>query len=127
MAVQFFQTTFNHNIQQLLQYFPVDYIVEETGIPFWSGRKRAPRPIELDINDPLHLQLISATANIIADVVKLPKNSNKHFVGQLASNVKLTPFQPKKRVKNNKIEQKNKENKDSPFTSNEDNNSKTTE
>lgn len=42
LAVDIFQDVFNHQIKQLLNAFPHDHIVEDTGKPFWSGLKRAP-------------------------------------------------------------------------------------
>ncbi len=35
-------------------------------VPFWSGPKRAPRAIEFDVEDPLHLDFVMAAANLRA-------------------------------------------------------------
>ena len=54
LAVSIFQDVFNHQIKYLLGAFPVDHIIEETKKPFWSGLKRAPTPLELNLKDPIH-------------------------------------------------------------------------
>lgn len=66
MAVNIFWDVFHNQIAQLLHAFPHDHIIEDTGKPFWSGLKRAPEVIQLDLNDPLQVELIQATSNILA-------------------------------------------------------------
>lgn len=55
LSVSIFWDVFHNQIAQLLNAFPEDHIIEETKKPFWSGLKRAPRVIQLDLNDPLHV------------------------------------------------------------------------
>lgn len=55
LSVSIFWDVFHNQIAQLLNAFPEDHIIEETKKPFWSGLKRAPRAIQLDLNDPLHV------------------------------------------------------------------------
>lgn len=71
MAVNIFWDVFHNQIAQLLNAFPADHVIEETGKPFWSGLKRTPKVIHLDLNDPLQLEVIQATANILAFVFNL--------------------------------------------------------
>lgn len=66
-----FWDVFHNQIAQLLYAFPENHIIEETGKPFWSGLKRAPKVISLDLNDDLQVQLIQATANILAFVFQI--------------------------------------------------------
>lgn len=68
MSVNIFWDVFHNQIAQLLHIFPEDHILEETNKPFWSGLKRAPKVITLDLNDPIQIQLIQATSNILAVV-----------------------------------------------------------
>jgi len=52
-----FETHYNHKIRQLLYNFPADF-VDQHGVPFWSGAKRPPTPIEFDVNNQLHLDFV---------------------------------------------------------------------
>lgn len=99
LAVDIFQDVFNHQIKQLLNAFPYDHIVEDTGKPFWSGLKRAPIPLELDLKDSLHVELIQAGANIYASLFNLPLEQNPDKVVEIAKKIPLVPFVPKSGVK----------------------------
>lgn len=99
LAVDIFQDVFNYQIKQLLTAFPHDHIVEDTGKPFWSGLKRAPTPLELDLKDPLHVELIQAGANIYASLFNLPLENNPDKVVEIARKVPIVPFVPKSGVK----------------------------
>ena len=99
LAIDIFQDVFNYQIKQLLSAFPHDHIIEDTGKPFWSGLKRVPTPLDLNLKDPIHVELIQSAANIFACMFNLPlcKDSNK--VVEIASKVPLLPFVPKAGVK----------------------------
>lgn len=71
MAINNFWQIFHNQIAQLLIAFPENYVNAETGKPFWGGLKRTPKVIPLNLDDPLHLELIQATANIYAVVFNL--------------------------------------------------------
>ncbi|MBW0490378.1 hypothetical protein O181_030093 [Austropuccinia psidii MF-1] len=60
-----FELEFNNEIRQLLHSLPRDLITKE-GVPFWSGPKRAPDPINFNPEDPLHMTFITAAANLLA-------------------------------------------------------------
>jgi len=66
LAAHMFQDVFHNQIAQLLNAFPEDHIIEDTGKPFWGGLKRAPKILPLDLSDPLHLEFVQAAANIYA-------------------------------------------------------------
>jgi ubiquitin-activating enzyme E1 len=42
-----FEELFSNTLKQLLYNFPKDSVTSQ-GVPFWSGPKRAPDPIEFD-------------------------------------------------------------------------------
>lgn len=69
-----FETKFNHEIQQLLYNFPPD-ATTSTGAPFWSGPKRAPKPLVFDINNKDHLDFIVGGANLLAFIYGLKESS----------------------------------------------------
>lgn len=95
LAVNIFQDVFNHQISQLLNAFPADHIIEESKKLFWSGLKRVPTPLSLDLNDPIHLELVQAAANIYATMFGIPFVRDSQAVAEVAKGVKLVPFVPK--------------------------------
>ncbi len=96
LGVNIFQDIFFNQISQLLSAFPEDHIIEETGKPFWSGLKRAPVPLKLDLNDPLHLEFVQAAANIFAFMFNIEMNGDNQKVREIASKVKPKEFVNKK-------------------------------
>ena len=96
LGVNIFQDIFFNQISLLLNAFPEDHIIEETGKPFWSGLKRAPIPLKLDFNDPLHLEFVQAAANIFAFMFNIPMNGDNQQVKEFASKIKPKEFVNKK-------------------------------
>jgi ubiquitin-activating enzyme E1 len=95
LAIGIFQEVLNHQIRLLINAFPEDYINADTKKPFWSGLKRFPKPLELDLKDPVHVDLIQGAANIYASILGLPLETNKQKVVEIASYVKPPPFVPR--------------------------------
>ncbi|KAI9292924.1 ubiquitin-activating enzyme E1 [Neoconidiobolus thromboides FSU 785] len=93
-----FEELYNNTIQQLLFTFPKD-TVTSSGTLFWSGPKRAPKPIKFDVNDPLHLEFIIATANLRAFNFNILENRNIDFIKQAVNNINVPEFIPKAGVK----------------------------
>lgn len=91
-----FWDVFHNQIAQLLTAFPEDHVIEETKKPFWSGLKRAPKVISLDLNDPLQVEVIQAAANIFAVIFNIRMEDNKNVIKSLAKNVKPQKFTSKK-------------------------------
>lgn len=95
-----FEKLFNFDIRQLLHTFPKDS-VDKNGVPFWSGTKRAPTPVEFNPTDPLHIDFIVAASCLRAANYGLHV-SEKVDVSSLmsiASGVMVPEFQPKHGVK----------------------------
>ena len=120
LSIDIFQDVFNYQIKQLLTAFPHDHIIEETGKPFWSGLKRAPSAIELDLNDPISLELIQAGANIYACMFNLPLEKDKKKVAEIASKIPLKPFVAKEGVKIETDDKKAAEQPAAPILSEDD-------
>jgi len=57
--------------------------VNEQGVPFWSGPKRAPEPVTFDSKDDLHLHFVAASANLIAFTLKIEQKSDMEEVRTL--------------------------------------------
>ena len=96
LSVNIFYDVFHNQIAQLLHAFPEDHIIEETGKPFWSGLKRSPSIIHLDLDDALHLEVVQAAANVFAVIFGIPMESNKYVVRKIAQSVEPVKFVPKK-------------------------------
>jgi ubiquitin-activating enzyme E1 len=65
-----FEEYFSNKIKLLLAVHPVNKI--DKGIAFWSGEKRAPTPVSFNLEDPLHMMFIIATARLYAAVHGIP-------------------------------------------------------
>ncbi|KAF8817666.1 ubiquitin-activating enzyme E1 family protein, partial [Cardiosporidium cionae] len=64
-ACYLFQDYFYNTIEQLLYNFPLDHITS-SGQPFWSGPKRPPMSLEMNVEDEVVLLFLSAAANLFA-------------------------------------------------------------
>ncbi|KAA0160933.1 hypothetical protein FNF31_04005 [Cafeteria roenbergensis] len=97
-ARKLFHTHYYTNICQLLHNFPKDYVNKETGVPFWSGHKRAPQPLEFSIDEPEHLGFVAHTAALIADNfgIAVPSNwSDIEALRELTASMPQPAFVPK--------------------------------
>ncbi len=61
-----FEENYSNNIRQLLHSLPAD-AVTSSGQPFWSGPKRAPKPLTFDANDQMHLEYVMSAALLHAE------------------------------------------------------------
>lgn len=75
-----------------------------------------PTPLELDLNDPIHLEFIQAGANIYAAIFNIPLEQNKEKVVEVAKKIQPKPFVPR----NVKIETEEKKAAEQPVIINED-------
>eukprot|EP00177_Eucheuma_denticulatum_P005593 GFKZ01010164.1.p1 GENE.GFKZ01010164.1~~GFKZ01010164.1.p1 ORF type:complete len:1055 (+),score=183.69 GFKZ01010164.1:352-3516(+) len=94
-----FEKLFNSDIKQLLHTFPRDN-VDKNGVPFWSGTKRAPDPVEFDVSNPLHLDFIVAAACLRAANYGLQVSQEDIAnMGKQATSVMIPEFVPKSGVR----------------------------
>lgn len=95
-----FDKLFNADIRQLLHTFPADS-VDKNGVPFWSGTKRAPSPVEFDAADPMHVEFIVAATCLRAANYGLRVSSEEgaNHIMSVASGVMVPEFQPKHGIK----------------------------
>ena len=94
VAREYFESYFNHQIANLLHIFPVDHL-DQHGLPFWSGPKRAPTPIPFDPSDPLHVHFVVAAANLIAFNLGIPQSRDLGAIAAKAAATEIAPFVPK--------------------------------
>lgn len=84
-----FQEQYSNQIVQLLFNFPPNQTTS-TGQPFWSGPKRCPAPITFDVNEPLHLDYIFATANLKAAVYGIPQIRDRAVIAEMVTKVQVS-------------------------------------
>eukprot|EP00644_Phytophthora_capsici_P014262 jgi/Phyca11/531982/estExt2_fgenesh1_pg.C_PHYCAscaffold_30148 len=66
LAFELMTSSFRDRILQLVHNFPEDHLTN-SGEKFWSGAKRFPQAVDkFDPKNPLHLNFVRATANILA-------------------------------------------------------------
>lgn len=92
-----FEEFFSNLVKQLLFIFPED-LKTEAGLPFWSGLKRCPHPLSFNSSNSLHMDYISAAANIKASMHGIQQNTNKHELTSLVDQILLDRFEPRKGV-----------------------------
>lgn len=93
-----FQTLYQNNIQQLLHNFPPDHVTS-SGVPFWSGPKRCPKPLDFDASNTLHLDYIVATAKLFAETYGIQWDTDRASISNILSEMKVPEFMPKSGVK----------------------------
>lgn len=98
-ARRMFEKEYNHAIVQLLYNFPRDSVTS-TGVPFWSGPKRAPTPLTFDAQNPVHMGYIIAAANLHAFNygIKAGQFGQGHYE-KVVADVLIPEFNPDPNVK----------------------------
>ncbi|ODV92350.1 hypothetical protein CANCADRAFT_56027 [Tortispora caseinolytica NRRL Y-17796] len=89
-----FETKFHNDIVQLLYNFPKDSVTS-SGIPFWSGPKRAPTPLTFDINNPTHFGFIQAAANLRAYNYGIKVEDSREVYQKVIDSLIIPDFVPK--------------------------------
>lgn len=94
-----FETEFANKVQQLLYNFPKDSTTS-SGVPFWSGAKRAPDALKFDPSNETHFNFIVAAANLHAFNfnIKSPGKDKSVYLREL-ENVIVPDFSPDSNVK----------------------------
>lgn len=95
-----FDKLFNSDIRQLLHTFPADS-VDKNGVPFWSGTKRAPNPVDFDASNPMHVEfIVTATCLRAANYgLRVSSEDDKEHIMSCAGGVMVPEFQPKQGIK----------------------------
>uniref|UniRef100_A0A5F8GFH7 Ubiquitin like modifier activating enzyme 7 n=1 Tax=Monodelphis domestica TaxID=13616 RepID=A0A5F8GFH7_MONDO len=78
-AQSHWQHCFHDSISHLLQVYPPDKVDEE-GVPFWSGARRCPQPLDFDLSSvsrDAHLDYILAAANLYAKTHRLAGSQDR--------------------------------------------------
>jgi len=84
-------------------------MITSSGILFWSGPKRAPKPITFNINDPLHVEFVVAAANLRAQMYQMKGERNPEPTKKVVASMIVPEFMPKKGIKISANEKEEKE------------------
>lgn len=68
------------------------------GSLFWSAPKRAPKPIEFDTEDPLHISFITSFANLWAYVYNITPTNDVGHIKAVCKATKVPEFVPKNKA-----------------------------
>lgn len=98
-----FQKAFHDDIKQLLFNFPKD-AKNSKGEPFWVGGKRAPKPLQFDINNINHFEFVVGAANLRAFVYGIEGDAegalpSMTLYKSVIDNLEIPEFQPKSDIK----------------------------
>ena len=93
-----FEENYSNNIRQLLHSLPAD-AVTSSGQPFWSGPKRAPKPLTFDAEDPMHLEYVMSAALLHAENYGLKGEADPALFRKVLSSMEVPEFVPKDNVK----------------------------
>ncbi|XP_075742971.1 ubiquitin-like modifier-activating enzyme 1 [Rhipicephalus microplus] len=88
-----FQEQYNSDIKKLLECHPEDQLTN-TGMPFWSGVKRCPHPINFDPSNTLHMDYIVAVANLRAAMYGIPQNTDREAITRMLEDVEVPVYAP---------------------------------
>ncbi|CAF3810848.1 unnamed protein product [Rotaria socialis] len=96
-----FDKYFSNKARDLLHKFPAD-MVDDKGILYWKLPKRAPTPIDFDINNNLHYDFVLSCAKILAKIYAVSvKHEQINDVGankNIILQTKIEPWQPRNKV-----------------------------
>ncbi|XP_020484654.2 ubiquitin-like modifier-activating enzyme 1 isoform X1 [Labrus bergylta] len=92
------ETLFKNDIRQLLHCFPADQMTA-TGLPFWSGSKRCPRPLAFDPDSPSCMDYVVATANLYGQIYGITGTRDSASIRNILEKVSVPTFTPKSSVK----------------------------
>merc|ERR1712137_137968 len=92
-----FEEYYNNMIKQLLFNFPKD-LITSSGAPFWSGTKKAPTPVEFDVNNETHFNFIVAAANLRAVNFGLTGSTDEAKIRSILDDFMVPEFEPNSNV-----------------------------
>ena len=93
-----FEMEYSNKIRQLLFNFPKDSTTS-SGVPFWSGPKRAPEPLKFNAQDPTHMGYVVAAANLHAFNYGIKGSVDRGHFQKVIGNVMVPDFNPDPNVK----------------------------
>lgn len=97
-ARNIWQENYHNTIKQLLFNFPPDQLTS-SGVPFWSGPKRCPHPLDFDADNHLHFEFVYAASNLKAEMYGLEEVRDRKVVEEMIKKVVVPEFKPRSGIK----------------------------
>jgi ubiquitin-activating enzyme E1 len=91
------QDHYHNTIRQLLFNFPPDQLTS-SGIPFWSGPKRCPHPLEFNVENDLHIDYVLSAANLKAKMYGIEQTTDRKLIVSMLSTIQVPEFKPRSGV-----------------------------
>ncbi|CAL8381639.1 unnamed protein product [Boreogadus saida] len=102
------ESLFSNELRQLLHCFPADQLTT-SGLPFWSGTKRCPRPLTFDQNKEPHMQYIVAAANLYAHIYGIAGTRDCAAIRETLRDTPVPAFVPSSRLSDRPITEEDQE------------------
>jgi len=97
LALFYLNKFFYVKIKDLIHCFPADAVTEDPETkeksPFWTGAKRFPRPVELDLKDPQIFDFLFNSTNLFAYMLGIGSIEAEKFK-ELAVDLKFPEWKP---------------------------------
>ncbi|CAG0878674.1 unnamed protein product [Darwinula stevensoni] len=93
-----FEELFVNQIKQLLHNFPPEQKTS-SGQPFWSGPKRCPHPLSFSLEEELHMDFVTAAANLRATVYGLKGILDRKLIMKYLQAMHIPVFTPRENVR----------------------------
>ncbi|KAL1434907.1 hypothetical protein MTO96_011380 [Rhipicephalus appendiculatus] len=90
-----FQEQYNTDIRKLLECHPEEQGQQYSEFSISYVRNAAPRPIEFDPNNTLHMDYIVAVANLRATMFGIPQNTDREAIALMLEDVEVPVYKPK--------------------------------
>lgn len=87
-AIDMFIFNYYSSINELLKTNPPD-LETEPGIKFWSKGKKCPKPIQFDINNPLHFDYINSTTHLLLRISGLNDDYSNQEIFDILQNCNI--------------------------------------
>ena len=91
-SYNFWHDESRNKICQLIHKFPKNHLTS-SGLPFWSGTKKFPKPLEFDLDNELHYTFILSFSSLWAFIFNI--DTDKLIIKKTLSMLKPKEFVPK--------------------------------
>ncbi|XP_034143073.1 ubiquitin-like modifier-activating enzyme 1 isoform X2 [Esox lucius] len=106
------ETVYNNDIAQLLHCFPPKQLTS-SGLPFWSGTKRCPNPLNFDPDNTTHMDYVVAASNLYGQIYGIVGTRDISAIKSVLEKVHIPAFTPKSAVKIHLTDEEMEEDKNS--------------
>jgi len=86
-AIEKFGELFEDKIKKLLNRYPPDHTNDE-GSKFWTGARRCPEPILLNLDDQTHLEFIASFSILLSQILRIKSKKEREYIKASADRIK---------------------------------------